>query len=279
MLLIIGIVIGLVLGLTGSGGSVFAVPLLIVLAGVSIEHAIGLSLATVAASAIFGTVKLRTKQPVMWLPAIILSLSGVLAAPVGQWAGSQLSVLVLTLCFVVLASTIAILMWRKAMQCPDSATITRASDLSNSHSGAATCRLSPNGQFKLKPRCMIGLVIGGLIVGLLSGLLGVGGGFIIIPLLLFLSQVTMQQAVSTSLVVISVISTVGFISYLFIHHSSDKTLAYPLLSWLVGGGIIGMFLGQILTNKIADARLQKSFAIALFLMALMMLLSPFILVK
>lgn len=279
MLLVIGIIIGLVLGLTGSGGSVFAVPLLVLLAGVSMDQAIGLSLATVAASAIVGTLKVRTKQPVMWMPAMILSLSGLFTAPIGQWAASQLPSIVLTLCFVMLAISIAITMWQKANKHPDYASITRASDLSMAQSDGALCRLSPSGQFQLKPRCVGGLVAGGLVIGLLSGLLGVGGGFIIIPLLLFLSQVTMQQAVSTSLVVISVISTVGFISYLFIHHHSDTTLTYPVLSWLIGGGIAGMFLGQILTKKVADARLQKSFAMALFLMALMMLLSQFMVAK
>lgn len=278
MLLVIGIIIGLVLGLTGSGGSVFAVPLLVLLAGLSMEQAIGLSLATVAASAIFGTLKVRNKQPVMWVPAVILSLSGMLMAPVGQWAASQLPTSVLTFCFVLLASSIAIAMWQKATKHPDDASITRASDLSMSQSDGALCRLSPSGQFQLKPRCVGGLISGGLFIGLLSGLLGVGGGFVIIPLLLFLSQVTMQQAVSTSLVVISVISTVGFISYLFIAHSGDNSLPYPMLSWLISGGVAGMFLGQILTNKVADARLQKSFAMALLFMALMMLFSQFIMV-
>ena len=75
MLLLIGIVIGLVLGLTGAGGSVFAVPLLMIIAGLDVHQAIGLSLLAVAASAIFGSIRNGRQQTVLWLPAIMLSIS------------------------------------------------------------------------------------------------------------------------------------------------------------------------------------------------------------
>jgi len=275
MFVSIGIIIGLVLGLTGSGGSVFAVPLLVILGGLSMHHAVGLSLAAVAASAIFGTIRFRTRQPVLWAPAMLLIVSGIVTVPLGQWAGTLLPSSLLVIAFAALATIIALRMWSKAKQQPEAAAITRASDLSNSASEAVLCRLSPTGQFQLKPRCMGGLLMGGVLIGLLSGLLGVGGGFIIVPLLLILSQVTMQQAVSTSLVVISVVSTVGFISYLLFNQSADNGLSYPVMAWLITGGVTGMFLGQILTTKIADARLQKAFAIALLIMAITMFLFNF----
>lgn len=177
MFLLIGILIGLVLGLTGSGGSVFAVPLLIMLGGVSMHHAVGLSLAAVAASAMFGSLRYKSRQPVLWLPATILTVSGMMVVPFGQWVGAQLSADLLVIAFAVLAMVIALRMWIKISRQPDEAAITRASDLSNTVSNGLLCRLSPNGQFQLKPRCMGGLLTGGVLVGLLSGLLGVGGGF------------------------------------------------------------------------------------------------------
>lgn len=271
MFLIIGTLIGLVLGLTGSGGSVFAVPLLVLLTGVSMYEAVGLSLAAVSASAIFGSLRLRARQPVLWLPALLLGVSGMVAAPAGQWAARRLPELVLLLLFVVIAILIAWRMWLTASRQPEQAAVTRASDLRETSSNGVLCRLSPTGQFQLKPRCMGGLLVGGLMIGLLSGLLGVGGGFVIVPLLLFLSQVTMQQAVSTSLVVISVISTTGFLSYLFLNQPTDHVLSYSVMAYLVAGGIAGMLLGQLLTKKIADDRLQKTFAIALLLTALALL--------
>lgn len=271
MFLLIGIIIGLVLGLTGSGGSVFAVPLLVLLAGVSMHQAVGLSLAAVAASALFGTLRLRSRQTVLWLPAMLLGVSGMVAAPAGQWAASRLPELVLLVLFAVTAMLIAWRMWLSATHQPEQAAITRASDLRETTSNGVLCRLSPTGQFQLKPRCMGGLLIGGLGIGLLSGLLGVGGGFVIVPLLLFLSQVTMQQAVGTSLVVISVISSTGFISYLLFNQPIKDVLSHTPMAYLIVGGIAGMFLGQILTKKIADDRLQKGFAIALLLTALTLL--------
>jgi hypothetical protein len=268
MFLVIGIIIGLVLGLTGSGGSVFAVPLLVLLTGVSMHQAVGLSLATVAASAIFGSI--RSKQAVLWLPALLIGVTGMLAAPLGQWFAIKLPESVLTISFAIVAVIIAIKMWHSANQDPQQATITRASDFSDDEQGGVLCRFSPTGQFQLKPRCMGGLIVGGVFIGLLSGLLGVGGGFVIVPLLLALSQVSMQQAVNTSLIIISVISTTGFASYLLLNHASHNALSLDIMLWLAAGGISGMMLGQLLTRKIADDRLQKAFAIGLLLMAITM---------
>lgn len=127
----------------------------------------------------------------------------------------------------------------------------------------------------MRPRCISGLFTGGLLVGLLSGLFGVGGGFLIVPLLLFVSQVNMMQAVSTSLIVISIISSIGFISHVLLNWHSGAVLPVLWLFWILVGGIIGMYLGQKLTPKIANARLQKIFAVGLALMAVMMVVFHF----
>ena len=276
MLLLIGIVIGLVLGLTGAGGSVFAVPLLMIIGGLDIHQAIGLSLLAVAASAIFGSIGNGRQQTVLWLPAIMLSVSGIAVVPVGQWLASQLSASLLVIGFCVLALLIAARMWRLSVNQPEQAAVTRASDFSKAESDGLLCRFSPTGQFQMRPRCISGLFVGGMLVGLLSGMFGVGGGFLIVPLLLFVSQVNMLQAVSTSLIVISVISSIGFISHSFLNWQSGVMLPIEWLLWILVGGIGGMFLGQKLTRKIANARLQKLFALALALMALAMLAFHFL---
>lgn len=275
MLLLIGILIGLMLGLTGAGGSVFAVPLLIVMAGLDIHQAIGLSLLAVATSAIFGSIRSGKRQQVLWLPAIMLSVSGMAVVPVGQWLASQLSEALLIMGFSVLAMLIAARMWRLSVNQPELAAITRASDFSGADSDGLLCRFSPTGQFQMRPRCISGLLVGGMLVGLLSGLFGVGGGFLIVPLLLFVSQVNMMQAVSTSLIVISVISSIGFISHLLLSWQSGVVLPVTWLLWMLMGGIAGMYLGQKLTRKIANARLQKIFALGLTLMAVTMLVFHF----
>lgn len=276
MLLLIGILIGLVLGLTGAGGSVFAVPLLMIIAGLDIHQAIGLSLLAVAASAIFGSIRNGRQQTVLWLPAIMLSMSGIAVVPVGQWLATQLSASLLVIGFSVLAILIAARMWRLSVDQPEQAAVTRASDFSSADSDGLLCRFSPTGQFQMRPRCISGLFAGGMLVGLLSGMFGVGGGFLIVPLLLFVSQVNMMQAVSTSLIVISVISSIGFISHSFLTWQSGAVLPVEWLLWILLGGIAGMFLGQKLTRRIANARLQKLFALALALMSLSMLVFHFL---
>ncbi len=86
----------------------------------------------------------------------------------------------------------------------------------------------------------------------------------------------MMQAVSTSLIVISVISSIGFISHIFLNWQSGAVLPVTWMLWMLVGGITGMYLGQKLTPKIANARLQKIFAVGLALMAVTMLVFHFL---
>lgn len=266
MLLIIGIVIGLLLGLTGAGGSVFAVPLLILLGGVSIHQAVTLSLAAVAAVTLYGSARNFSNQTILWKPAALLAVSGMLAAPLGQMLAMSLTEMALVTGFSLLAVIIAIRMWVTATTMPEASKVVRSSHLLLQTSNGVLCKFSPNGEFQLRPRCMSGLLLGGLVVGLLSGLFGVGGGFLIIPLLLLLSQVSMIQAVSTSLVVIALISSMGFISH--IAFGEISYLPFESLAWLIAGGLAGMYAGQLISHRIANALLQKIFAIGLLIIAI-----------
>ena len=275
MLLIIGMIIGLVLGLTGAGGSVFAVPLLMLLAGMPMADAVGISLGAVAASTIYGSLRnvmQKKSAPVLWKPGVILAGAGALTAPLGKWLGLQVPELWLLSGFGVLAVFIALRMWLSASKNPDSASVVRAGNFAQTPSPGLLCSLSASGHFELRLRCVSGLLIGGLLVGLLSGLLGVGGGFLIVPLLLALSAVSMAQAVSTSLLIIALISSSGFISHLLMSGSND----WSLLGLVAGGGVIGMVLGQAISHKIANALLQKIFAISLLVVCLITLMRNFL---
>ena len=271
MLLAIGLLIGLILGLTGAGGSVFAVPLLLLLAGLPINDAIGLSLGAVAASTFYGSLRNLVQKgspPVLWKPGIILAIAGAISAPFGKWLGLQIPEGWLMGGFFLLAALIALRMWLSANKNPDFSHIVRAGNFSQIPAPNTFCRLSTNGQFELRPRCISGLLIGGFMVGVLSGLFGVGGGFLIVPLLLALSTISMMQAVSTSLVIITIISTTGFISHLFL----TDNIRWPLLGLVATGGVIGMVTGQIISHKIANVLLQKIFAFGLLTVAIITLM-------
>ncbi|MFC3117340.1 sulfite exporter TauE/SafE family protein [Cellvibrio fontiphilus] len=266
MLLLIGLLIGLILGLTGAGGSVFAVPLLLLLGGMSMADATGISLGAVAATTIYASLRnsvSRKQVPLLWKPGLILALSGALTAPLGKWLGMQLDELWLVSGFSLLAAIIAVRMWMSARNNPQAASVVRAGNFAAIPSPDHLCNLNPTGQFELRPRCVTGLLIGGLVVGLLSGLFGVGGGFLIVPLLLALSAVSMAQAVSTSLFIIALISSSGFIS----HVALSENQHWNWLLLVAAGGLVGMMIGQAVSHKIANVWLQKLFAIGLLVAA------------
>jgi|SRR5690554_2137409 len=257
--LIIGLTIGLVLGLTGAGGSVFAVPLLLLFAGLSMGDASGIALGAVAASAFYGSINNVRHQQVLWLPALLLGAGGVISAPLGQQLAGVIPELWLLAGFNLLALTIAIRMYRQAQRSPQQASIVRANPQSDEAASEALCRFSPSGRLQLRLPCIVSLGLSGLAVGVLSGLFGVGGGFLIVPLLLGLSQLKMSQAVATSLVIIAAISSAGFIG--FWHRT--EALDWNLLGLIAAGGILGMIVGQLISRKINNAMAQKIFAVAL----------------
>lgn len=272
MLLTIGLLIGLILGLTGAGGSVFAVPLLMLMAGLPITDAVGISLGAVAASTFYGSLRnliQKNATPVLWKPGIILAGVGAISAPLGKWLGLQLPEVWLVFSFSLLAVIIAVRMWLSASKNPGAASVVRAGNFVQTPSPEMLCTLSKSGQFELRPRCVTGLTIGGLLVGLLSGLFGVGGGFLIVPLLLALSAVNMAQAVRTSLMIIALISSTGFISHVFF----AQTIPWTLLGLVTTGSVIGMMVGQMISHKIANALLQKIFAVGLLFVSVAIIFS------
>jgi len=268
MLLSLGVLIGLVLGLTGAGGSVFAVPLLMLLAGLPMTDAVGISLGAVTASTLYGSIRNAIqrgkKTSVLWKPGVVLASAGVITAPLGKWLGLHVHEWILISAFSALAVIIAARMWLGATKQPNTTTIVRAGNFTHTPSPDLLCSLSKTGQFELRPRCVSGLLAGGMLVGLLSGLFGVGGGFLIVPLLLTLSSVSMAQAVGTSLVIIALISGSGFVTHLWLSDVHN----WSILTWVATGGVIGMIIGQTISHKIANALLQKIFAVCLLAIAL-----------
>ncbi|MBT5331673.1 MAG: sulfite exporter TauE/SafE family protein [Porticoccaceae bacterium] len=266
MAILIGLIIGAVLGLTGAGGSIFAVPLLILLLGLAATEAMGLALGAVCAGALLGAI--RQRRQILWVPAAFLATGGMLAAPFGKWIALSISELWLIVGFTVIALIIAVRMLTQASRHPESTQQLRGSgvDQAEKQSGLA-CRLSSTGQFQLKPKCISGLIVGGLGIGLASGMFGVGGGFLIVPLLQYLSSVSMSKGIATSLATITLISGAGFGSHLLM--SGATTV--PLLLYVIAGAFVGMILSQGLSKKIAGPTLQKIFALLLIAVSILLL--------
>ncbi|MCB1616511.1 MAG: sulfite exporter TauE/SafE family protein, partial [Pseudomonadales bacterium] len=208
-----------------------------------------------------GSIKGWKNGDVLLLPALLLSAGGMLLAPVGKWLGNLVPEGVLLVSFSLLAVMIAVRMWRQAVSNPEQARVIRAGEGSLPGDARLLCPLGPNGEFHLQPRCLAGLTVSGMGIGLLSGLFGVGGGFMIVPLLFLMTGLSYSAAVATSLVVITLVSSIGFGSYLLM----NETPPLDVLFQVAAGGVLGMLAGFAIGKKIAGAKLQQGFALALII--------------
>ncbi len=264
ILIACGLVVGLALGLTGGGGSNFAVPLLVYVVGVPPSQAMPLSLAAVAIVAAIGAAHAIRQSLIFWPPTLVFAAGGMLGAPLGLRLAHGFSENSLQLGFACLALMVGCSMVWRAYRHPAEASVVRAR-LEGDGSGPV-CRLSDDGSLRFSAPCSAILAVAGLCAGLLAGFFGVGGGFIIVPALMFITRMGIHGAVATSLVVIAMTGLTGT-AYALLHGK----LAWLLLVPFAAGGAIGMLLGRTLAGRLAGPQLQKGFALAIIALAAYML--------
>lgn len=262
MAIVIGLLIGLALGLTGAGGSLVAVPLLILLLNVSPQEATTLSLLGVFLGAFTGlvssVVKSSYRQDILLAPAVLMLVLGAIFAPLGRWLALYLSDSFLVLSFALLAFIIAAYMWFRASADHASGHSVRAQTVESNNSDAQwVCPLSDDRQFQWRPKCVLFLMVGAAGVGLLSGVYGVGGGFLIVPLLLLLTRVSMAVAVKSSLFVIAGVSAAGLVSGLHL----SVSINFLQLFQIGLGSVGGMLAASVLGSKLNPQLLQKLFSL------------------
>lgn len=266
---LIGAAIGLVLGMTGAGGSVIAVPLLIGGLGYSFTAAAGVSLGAVAISALTGVLLRWRAGLAMWPLVAVLALGGVLLSPVGQWLARQSSPAILLTSFAVLMLIMAWRLWQQAVEHPEETRIVRASATAGQVVDL-TCDFSTSGSFEWRWLCVSRLILVGALSGLLTGLYGVGGGFVIVPLLVLLTGLAMEQAVAISLSVITIVAGSTFLLFM-------KTSPLPeSFTGVAAGAVAGMLMGSTVAKKVAGPRLQQGFSVLMVILAVYMLIKPFL---
>jgi len=265
-----GLLVGFALGLTGGGGSIFALPLLVYGLGMAMRDAVALSLFAVTVAAAFGTLGALRARLVDYRVGLIFAAGGMLAAPLGLRLSRLLPETVLLPAFALVMLFVATSMWRRATRDPSAAAVVRADLVLNSDPGAGpVCRVQPNQRIQLTAPCTAVLAVSGLGTGMLTGLFGVGGGFVIVPTLMFVTQITIHRAVATSLLVITLVGLSGITSIL----GSGQSLPALIAALFGSGALCGMLLGRRLGRRLAGARLQKTFAIAMGVVAVVMLIS------
>lgn len=272
--LLIGLFIGLVLGLTGAGGSLFAVPLLVLLLGYSPSIAIGLSLGIVAFNAMFGMALQLRSGNIQWAPAIAFLLIGSLSAPLGNYLKGFVPDAYLLFGFVILVIIVAIKLWINAVQVPENAKVVRASPYVNP-SKPAICPVTED-RFEVSLPCILGMSGASIITGLLSGLFGVGGGFIIVPSLVLITGIAIHQAVATSLVIISAISLSGFVGFLLSNDTSALITDYGLdFIRIISAGFVAILISRTISSHITGSALQKAFALLMVILSVVTLFQGF----
>lgn len=262
--LVFGAMVGVSLGLTGGGGSIIAVPLLVYGLAVPARDAVGVSLAAVGSTAMVGAAHRLWEGEVELRTGLMFAAAGMLGAPLGAFLGRWVPETALLMLFAVLMFWVAVAMWRKAAKRPDEAGIVRAPGANRPPAGAGVaCRRDPAGRLTMTSRCAVVLGVAGIVTGVLSGLFGVGGGFVIVPALVLFSGMSIYRAVATSLLVIALVSAAGVSAKLL----AGETLAAGLTMLFILGGIAGLGLGTVFARRLSPVGLQKVFAAAIVAVA------------
>lgn len=231
--------IGLSLGLLGSGGSILTVPVLHYLAGQPERLAVGGSLLVVGSIATAACLPYARSRQVDWGNVLWFGLPGM----AGAWIGASLAALVPgSMQLATFAGVMLLAAWR----------MLRGDVLKHGE----------------RPAARSSVVLGGTGVGLLSGLVGVGGGFLIVPALVLLAGVPMANAVGTSLVVIAMNAFAGFARYLPLLESEGLEPDWRILATMAAVGMAGSLAGHRLGRRLPQETLRRLFGAFLIAMGI-----------
>lgn len=260
--LIFGGIVGLSLGLTGGGGAIFAVPLLVYGMSIDPRQAVGISLAAVGVTSLAGFFGRWKSGQVEIATGLMFAVAGMIGAPIGSWMSDAIPESVLMTLFALLMLVVANRMWRKADSSSADVTFTLEEE------GGPTCRRDAAGELCLTSPCALLLGVVGVLTGVLSGLFGVGGGFVIVPALVLFSGMAIRRAVGTSLLVITLVSASGVASHLW----AGRDIPIETTLYFIIGGVLGMFLGIWASRLLSGPALQKVFAVAIVAVAIFVIL-------
>jgi uncharacterized membrane protein YfcA len=237
--IVLAVVVGISLGLLGGGGSILTVPLLAYVAGLDAKHAIAMSLLVVGVTSAIGAITHARAFRVRWRVALVFGL----AAMAGAYAGGRLAqfipgtALLIAFAVIMIAAGIAMLRGRRAA--------------------------AGDGD---RPLPVVKISLLGVTVGLVSGLVGAGGGFLLVPALALVAGLPMPVAVGTSLVVISMQSFAGLAG-----HLANEHLDWRLAAMVTAAAVVGAVVGGRLLSIVDPNALRKAFGWMVLLMASLML--------
>ena len=228
LVLALSVLIGLSLGVLGGGGSILTVPILVYVAGLDPKEAIATSLFVVGVTSAAGVVSHARGGRVMWRTGLLFGLAGMAGAFVGGLVGGHApgQLLLLAFALMMVATSLAMLRGRR----------------------------TPEGARKHAELPLFRVLLDGAVVGLVTGLVGAGGGFLVVPALALLGGLPMSVAVGTSLVVIAMKSFAGLPGYL-----TSVQLDWGLTLGVTAAAVVGSVVGGRLAGRIPEATLRRGF--------------------
>ena len=248
----LSIFIGMAVGLLGGGGSILTTPLLVYVLDFEAKPAITASLFLVAVTSMFGLIQHARQGRVQWRTGFIFGLAGMVGAFIGGQLGAHLPGSLLLGAFAVMMGVTAVAMIRGRQS---------------------------TGSRHAKGLPLFRILLDGFVVGLVTGIVGAGGGFLVVPALALLGGLPMGVAVATSLLVISMKAVAGFAGYALLFGADGQLVqANPetQIDWSVtllvtGFAILGALVGSRVVSRIHPDRLRKAFGWFVLVMAVFML--------
>lgn len=232
------LVVGLSLGLLGSGGSILTVPILVYVAGETPKLAIAASLAIVGAIALAGAANYARQGLVEWRYVLYFGLPGIVATYAGAWASHFVSGAVQLVVFAVIMGLASYTMLRPARTASDA-----------------------------RPaRHFAWLLAAGVGIGLITGFVGVGGGFLFVPALAIFGGLSMHRVVGTSLAIILLNAASGFYKHFQLLAASSVQIPWTVIAVFAGIGIVGSVVGNVVARRLANAQLRRVFGVFLVAM-------------
>lgn len=239
-----GSAVGFGFALTAGGGSVLAVPMLTYVLGLQPHKAICVSMATIATLAWLAAVQKALKKEIDIYAAVLIGVGGIVATPFGVWLNRLISPRLLLIIFALVAASVGIRMF-----------------IAQTENSSGFGAVSSTTSHPVKPFFF------GSISGFLAGLLGIGGGFVIVPSLVLLRRMKMHLAVSTSFLSIAMIGSVATT----LHLLTGQRISVMTTLFFITGGVSGLALGIALEKDLPNKVLQKVFAAVILAAALSIL--------
>jgi uncharacterized membrane protein YfcA len=247
-LVILGaLLVGLSLGMLGSGGSILTVPVLTYLVGQPEKLAIASSLAIVGGISVLGAIPYARRREIDWSSVLWFGVPGVVGAWLGAHVARWLPGVVQLLLFAAIMLVAAWRMFRRT--------------------GSGTAPVVG----LAGPDARVRLVRTGLLVGAMTGVVGIGGGFLVVPALVLLVRLTPRRAVGTSLVVIASNALSAFVRQLGALKVIHVALDWHVITAFVAIGGVGSLLGNVIGSRLPQQRLRQAFAAMLVVVAVVIL--------